>query len=351
MPLDMLPAEVLMEITDSLPTSSVASLALCNKNILAKIGTQSWKDLSSWRQSPRHADSYRLRQDRVALLTSLQIDLTDWIYCYRCEKLCHRNGHNPNNRSNRCIKATGILDLVYAQGDSGTGAPSKVYSLASLDLQLLMSHHRALRRDTFQDQLPDPRVTDLLNNLRMVAHFGVANKGRCVIDARVVDDELLIRMKTQILLADPKEFDQIQMYLPETCQHVSIRGNIIWHSDMDWWSQPKWKNTSTYLIHVGVPYRCGYCHTDYLATIEKEPHTAKYLVEVNVWKNLGSFKTPLDKKWQRHLFRGEIPPWFGPRISHGSIYHPFENADEEGSKRKGWLKIYMKNGKMVTERG
>ena len=354
MPLDMLPADVLMEIKDFLPTSSIASLALCNKKIWAKIGTQSWKALSNWRQSPRGADSYRLRQEKVALLTTLQLGLTDWIYCYRCEKLCHRNGHNPNNRSHRCIKATGVLDLVYAQGDSRTGAPSKVYSLASLDLQLLMSHHRALRRDTSQDQLSDPRVTDLLNNLRMVAHFGVADKGRCVIDARVVDDELLIRMKTQIQLADPKNFDQIQMHLPETCQHVSTRGDIFWPSNMDWWAQPKWENTLVYRTHIGMPYRCGYCHTEYLATIEKGPQMANYLVKVTVWKNLGSFKSPFDKKWQRHLYHGEIPQWYiKPQISHGMIYHMFEYADEDGtlSKKEGWLcKTYVENGKLVTLR-
>ena len=210
MPLDILPADVLMGITDFLPTGSVASLALCNRNIWAKIGTQSWKDLSDWRQNPRRADSYRLRKEIAALLTSLQLGLPDWIYCHRCEKLCHRNSHNPNNRSLRCIKATGILDLVYAQGDSGTGAPGKVYSLAFLGLQLLMSHYRALRRNSPQDhQLSDPRLTELLDNLRMVAHFGVRDKGRCVIDARVVDDELLVRMQTQILLTDPKGFEEI----------------------------------------------------------------------------------------------------------------------------------------------
>ena len=347
MPLDMLPADVLMEITDFLPTSSVASLALCNKNICAKIGTQSWKDLSSWRQSPQIT---RLRQERVALLTCLQLDLTDWIYCYRCEKLCHRSDHNPSNRSNNCIKASGVLDLIYAQGDSGTGAPSKVYSLVSLDLQLLMSHHRALRRDTSQDQLSDPRVTDLLSNLRMVAHLGVADKGRCVIDARVVDDELLIRIKTQLLFADPQEFDQIQMYLPEICRHASTRGDIFWPSDMDRSSQPKWENTFAYSTHSRVPYRCGFCRTDYLATIEKKPQTANYLVEVTVWKNLGSFKSPFDKKWQRHRFRGEIPFWFRPQISQGMIYRHLDYADEEGilSKQEELLKYYMKNGKMVT---
>lgn len=353
MPLDILPADVLMRITDFLPTGSVASLALCNKKIWAKIGTQSWKNLSNWRQSLRRADSYRLRKEKAALLTSLQLGLTDWIYCYRCEKLCHRNSHNPNNRSPRCIKATGILDLVYAQGDSETGAPSKVYSLAFLGLQLLMSHYHALRRDTPQDhQLSDSRLTDLLDNLHMVAHFGVGDKGRCVIDARVVDDELLIRMQTQILLADAKGFEEIQIHLPETCQHVSTRGDIFWPSNMELWDQPIWEKTCVYRSHRGVPYRCRYCHTEYLATISKEPQTVNYLVEVTVWKNLGSFKSPFDKKWQAHCFNEENPQrFFKPSISHGIIYHMFKYADEEGTlnHREGWLsRGHLENGKWVT---
>ena len=326
-----------MEITVFLPTGSVASLALCNKKIRATIGTQSWKDLSNWRQRPPCMATYRLKQEKVALLTSLQLGLTDLIYCYRCEKLCHRNGHNPNNRSHGCIEYTGILDLVYAQGDSETGAPSKLYSLASLDLQLLMSHYRSLRRNSSQDLQPsDPQLTDLLNNLHMVAHFGVGDKGRCVIDARVVDDELLLRMTTQILLADPKKFEQIQMYLPETCHHVSTPGDIFWPSNMvDWGRQPKWENVLVYRTNNGVPYRCGYCHTEYLATIKKEPQTGNYLVKVSVWKNLGSFKRPFDEIWQRHLYRTGIPQlYIKPRISHRMIYHMFEHADEEGALGK-----------------
>ena len=99
MPLDTLPPDVLMVIADFLPMGSVASLALCNKKLWAGIGTQSWKDLSNWRQRRRRDNAYRLRQAEVALLTSLQLGLTDLTYCHEneCEKLCHRKGHNPNN--------------------------------------------------------------------------------------------------------------------------------------------------------------------------------------------------------------------------------------------------------------
>ena len=348
MPLDILPPEILGVITNSLPTASVVSLALCNKKIWAGIGTQSWKDLSNWRQSLEPADANRLRQDRMDLLTSLQLGLTDWIYCHECEKLCHRNGHNPNNRSHPCIKATGIVDLVYAQGDPDTGAPDKVFSLAFLNLQLLMSRYRSLYRDPSQDhQLLDARLTELLENLGMVAYFGVGDTGQCVTSAKVVADELIIKIETQIPLADPQELEKIQMHLPQTCQHVQTRRDIFWPSNMDWWSQPKWEDRLVYWTHVGVPYRCAYCHTEYLATIMKEPESESYLVEVSVWKNLGSFKSPSDEKWQSHLLREKIGERLGgSQIYHGVIYHLFESADEEDplNEQPGWLaKLPRKN--------
>ena len=270
-----------------------------------------------------------LRKEKAALLTFLQLGLTDLIYCSICQKLCHRNGHNPNNRSHRCIKYTGVLDLVYAQGNSGTGASRKIYSLAFLNLQLLMNHYRSLRRTSSQDH--QPQFTELFNNLRMVAHFGVGDKGRCVIDARVVDDDLLLRMKTQIRFANPKEFEHIQMHLPETCQHVPTRGHLFW----PWLAQPKWKKVLVYQSNTGVPYRCGYCHTDYLAIIKREPQKGKYLVEVSVWKNLGSLKSSLEETWQSHLFHGQKPRWSSkPSTSHGVISHMFEYAEEESALDK-----------------
>ena len=305
MPLDILPRDVLMVLADFLPTSSVASLALCNKNIWARIGTQSWKDLSNWRLHlrPNDAnDAIRLKQDRVALLTSLQLGLTDLIYCHECEKLCYRNGHNPNNRSHPCIRATGIVDLVYAQGDPETGDPEKVFSLAFLNLQLLMSRYRSLCRQSSQeDQLSDPRLTKLLSNLGMVAHLGVENRGRCVMSAKVVDDELIIRMETQILVTGPEEFAQIQMHLPQTCRHVQTRGDVFGLPEICWWLQPKWQNTLVYQTNDGIPYRCVHCHTTYLAKIKKEPESENYLVKVSVWKNLGSFISHDDEEWQKHL--------------------------------------------------
>ena len=306
MPLDILPRDILMVLADFLPTSSVASLALCNKNIWARIGTQSWRDLSNWRQHlrPNDAnDAFRLRQDRVALLTSLQLGLTDLIYCHECEKLCHRNGHNSNNRSHPCIRATGIVDLVYAQGDPETGDPEKVFSLVFLNLQLLMSRYRSLRRESSQeDQLSDPRLTELLSNLGMVAHLGVEDRGRCVTSAEVMDDELIIRIETQISVTGPEEFGQIQMHLPQACRHVQTRGDIFGVPEICWWLQPNWHNPLVYQTHRGIPHRCEHCHTKYLAKIQKEPETKNYLVEVSVWKNLGSFISHEDdEKWRKHL--------------------------------------------------
>ena len=354
MPLDTLPSDILGLITHSLPTGSVASLALCNKNIWWKIGTQSWKDLSTWRQNLRPADAYRLRQDKVALLTLLQLGLTDLIFCHECEKLCHRIGHNPNNRSHLCIKATGIVDLIYAQGDPGTGAPAKVFSLAFLNLQLLMGRYRSLCREISQEQqLSDPRLIELLKSLHMVAYFGMRETGQCVTNVKVVDDELLIRMESQIPLASPKDFGQIQTYLPQTCQHVPTRRDIFWPSDMDWWAQPKWEKMVVYLTHSGVPYRCAYCYTEYLAIVQKKPESEDYLVKVVVWKNLGSLKSPSDEKWQSHLSHGDIEESsVKPQVDHGIIYHLFESADEEDTfdAGEGWLSTrYKKNGKSVNE--
>ncbi len=347
MPLDTLPPDILRVITHSLPTGSVASLALCNKNIWGKIGTQSWKDLSNWRQSLRPGDAYRLRQDKVALLTSLQLGLTDSIYCHGCEKLCHRNGHNPNNRSHSCIKATGIVDLVYEQGDPGTGAPNKVFSLAFLNLQLLMSRYRSLCREISQEhQLSDSRLTELLKNLRMVAYFRMGDLGKCVTSAKVVDDELLFRMETQVLLANPKDFGKIQMYLPETYQHVSTRRDIYWPSNMDWWAQPKWEKLVVYQTHSGVPWRCAHCYTEYLAIVHKKAKSEDYLVKIFVWKNLGSFRSSSDEKWQSHLSHGDTEehrdieePFVKPVVNHGVIYHLFESAGQEDTVNagEGWL--------------
>ena len=340
MPLDKLPRDILMVIADFLPTDSVASLTLSNKNLWATIGTQSWKELSNWQQSRGSADAYRLRQDRVALLTSLQLDLADLIYCHKCEKLCHRDGHNPSNRSHPCIQATGIMDLVYAQGNPEMGDPEKVFSLAFLDLQLLMSRYRSLRRESSQQhRLSDPRATELLNNLCMVSYLGVEDTGRCMTSAKVVGDELIIKLETQIGIAGPEEIEQIQMHLPQTCQHVQTRGDIFWPSKIDWWSQPNWQDTLVYQSHVGIPYRCACCHTEYLAEVKKESKTENYLVEVSVWKNLGSFKSHDDGKWQGHLSRGELEERLTEGHCHGIIRHVYESADEEDplNERPGWM--------------
>lgn len=298
MPLDILPPEVLGVIADFLPTGSVASLALCNKKIWAAIGTQSWKDLSNWWQCRRPDDAYRLRQDKVALLTSLQLGLTDLIYCHECEKFCHRDGHNPNNRSHPCIKATRILDLVYAQGNPEWGYPEKVFSLAFLNLQLLMSCYRSLCRESSQEnQLSDPRLTELLNNLAMVAYLGVEGKGQCMTSAKVVDDELIIRMETRILVVGPEEWDNhIQMHLPRVCRHVRTWGEFFLQPpDIHYWLQGYWQKAP---VHQG---QCAFCRTRFLAEIKKEPESKKYLVEFSVWKNLGSFKSHDDEEWRRHL--------------------------------------------------
>ena len=233
------------------------------------------------------------------------------------------------------------MDLVYAQGDSETGDPEKVFSLAFLDLQLLMSRYRSLYRESSQEhQLANPRLTELLNNLGMVAHLGVKDTGRCLISAKVVDEELLIRIETKILIAGPEEIGQNQIHLPQTCQHVQTRREVFWPSEMDWWSQSKWENTLVYRTRVGVPYRCRFCHTEYLATVKKEPESKSYLVEVSVWKNLGSFKSSSHEKWQRHLSHENTQEHLPEnQCGHGFIHYRFESANEGDilKERAGWL--------------
>ena len=285
----------------------------------------------------------RTDSDRIRWLyfTSLQLGLTDLIYCHECEKLCHRDDHNPNNRSHLCIQATGIVDLVYAQGDPDMGAPEKVFSLAFMNLQLLMSRYRSLCRESSQEhRLSEPRLTELLNNLRMVAYLGVEDTGRCVTSAKVVKDELIIRMETQIPLADPEVFGKIQLHLPQTCQHVPTRRDIFWPSNMDRWSQPKWEDMLVYQTHSGIPWRCAYCHTEYLATIQRVPESESYLVEVSLWKNLGSFKSSSDEKWQSHLSHGKVQKRLAYyQMYHGIIYHLFEFADKKDplKAQASWL--------------
>jgi hypothetical protein len=91
-----LPAEMLLDITEYLPTSSAAALTICSRICLQKIGTRHLEEINKGTTDPWFFSTDTpppltpQQAERDTFLAFLDRDLIDQIYCYYCKKI-----HDP----------------------------------------------------------------------------------------------------------------------------------------------------------------------------------------------------------------------------------------------------------------
>ena len=279
-----LPVEILQHITSFLPISSAASLARSNKKICRVIGTQYWQILKDSRQA-------NCEDEMFQFLSLLEQDYPQYLVCYRCNALhlrspldlpptrfARRRRHNPRD----CELQDGEVVLNdYA------------ITMDYRHLQLAMKSHRnAANFGPMSDALSH----SFIDHVRSMFSVSISQR------ALVVADELFIEQRWTLEQNRASDILQDLDYsLLHICCHVlsfrdaplaELLACKLGHPDQS--ACPRCSG--------GMLSNCQYCPTDIDLRVWSTNNVTT--VKVIAWRNLGSFRTPMDPKW---LVQRQIP--------------------------------------------
>ena len=306
-PLESLPQELLVIVVAYLPLESQACLAISNRTMAKKLGTQYWRDLRR-----EHNKSSGILQNYLQLLLH---DQPSMYYCYNCIQLCSLDG-----RDHRC-SAPGttaeLLDLGY----------NNCYHLSFQAIQLAMARHRYYgSTKTYLERL----------------HFTCGRPPYSILpvrvsepEARCVSGHLLFRTQNLIPfdLSSPHASSYALCFLSKTfCGHNSRVWSLL--------NRDQIKVILTCVHDHSLPEDCKVCDFRPLCqgcptemSVQKvQTGKTRYMVIVTKWKDLGVVSTPKDPIWQAHLSSSgrygleELNDWkwTNPQWQLAKIRHRFE---------------------------
>ncbi|PVH72262.1 hypothetical protein DL98DRAFT_596176 [Cadophora sp. DSE1049] len=297
-----LPAEVLLVITDHLPTSSAAALLLCchafsqklgNKKIL-QINRAPWVPYTEWFRSSRERPSPSPEEiERQAFLQLLDRDSFETVYCYFCKKL-HRPELTNSWRTGPYIYIPDRRPCAVVQARQRPDSYMDEYFNFS-QVQNVMKHHRT-GRDTFHLLRQTERTYTVYKDqhaYQRSTHFGISPSGN-----------FLARTQHWIALRgnakQPPVFSDFCMI--ELCPHLSCYGSTAFPTEMDFQIRCK-------MSHIGTkpctrpfcfcdrvkPCRC--CNTEYRLD-SKQITGDTWALCFTIWQDFGECRNPFEQDWE-----------------------------------------------------
>jgi hypothetical protein len=293
-PLLSLPPEIVAAIRAHLPDESAAALALTSRHFFRHLAP-----------SCAALD----KEQRLAVLAWLEKDTPDLYLCYDCEKLHtwrrgkpYREGIAPDDV---------CCGSLYKSRFSVP--PHESYSLRFHVAQLVMNRH------CYGEGHGLP--LDALSHQSTRYDEGVATgiRRRQVWHARIIDDELYLETS-------------LQLYHETGCArglrvHVDSGVGectrlVCWHLGLvhlmsPWDPVYPWARVAEldrphglpdgFLPVKGALKSCPFCFTDYRINVQQQPlgplggpEVDGWVVDVKRWVQLGSFRSPDDKKWNSY---------------------------------------------------
>jgi hypothetical protein len=332
MALENLPAEVLINITEFLPLSSAAALALCSRKIQSKMGWVYFQEINKIKWKPytdscNSADDTALpcppeEQDRQTFLEFLDRDSLDFIYCYYCKRL-----HKPDlTDSEKDIRP--FVDFHKRRTCSQVHSYYKPHNYLHQDFTFsraknVMKHHRA-----------GLDCTSLLKDLsRTVTHFRDTHTQQNSVTCRIsLNDSgrLLVRAQHWFLIpADPKPVLPAE-YSIDLCPHLSTWSRTSYPGLLEKLVQcTASHSSSTSCSTCSVLHQCSQCATEFQID-------SKYFGErewgmcFSVWHDFGECRTPFDEKFENLNVSVQSRGRKSPVFEKGSIKSTFEEFRFDG---------------------
>ncbi|TDZ33266.1 hypothetical protein C8035_v011715 [Colletotrichum spinosum] len=310
-----LPAELVLLVIDYLEPHSVISLALTCRSFYNSY-------------FPRSAKLSGPSQD--ALLTMLERDLPDQLYCPRCAAL---------HTWEVDLKA-GRLDIPVSISSKTCHAPSfrqpgSLRSLSYHHARLIMNHHLYGERHGLPAHLV-PRGG--------YRSFFVDVDVKSTWQARVIDDELFLRID-QTATQPSGNMTKLERYLREDMGGYICRHRAVWDPIRP---HPESSTTVSCCPRPNLKYEkprdcplpslhaemqcekilsCPICMTDAQVLLGRAGQREKWSVRLVTWKRLGSCRSPSDPVW-----------WTMTQVSRFmSQREPRAKTHPPGDVRRKWL--------------
>jgi hypothetical protein len=301
--LSKLPLELILHIARFLPPGSAPSFSLCCRPIYFILGTQYLKALEENEQS-----------DRYKFLTLLERDLPNYIACFYCKKLHAINKAHRYLYSNRHYSgADSYLSCWVADFELGTGYC--IHDDFSFTVfRMAMKLHR--------QGLDCSKLLNLLS-YKTKTHFRRGYVEQCTALAQIVAGSLFIREQRIFMIPPtqplPTPYDPYFVI----CPHIRFKSveSQYWEIiHIAHWDEPK-----DYQNGEGI-IQCKYCLTEFRTDFKSFGGRGNAIF-VTRWKDLGEGRSPLDHKWQSHVYGRKSRDWLPVEFDRGSICAAFEQKE------------------------
>ena len=278
-PITTLPTEILQHIATFLPTTSVASFALCSRGFCRTIGSQAWRDL----QDPASA------AEKHHFLSILERDLPDLVHCHHCIRLHRREAYEALQRQSWKVIPPRLKECIKRDTIQYRWAPD--YNLHFRWCQLVMKAYRYGPRYG----IPVAALTHVHSESRERSSSQVFFSAR--IDP--VADELILRHIYRVVIPSSKDIADLRWHHVEICPHLAPsrcgqRLKCLLVCKLNHWKSSICHTCSGLL-------QCGHCVTEFLLEVEDSGDSG-HIVYVTTWENLGPCRSPHDPKWWGHAY-------------------------------------------------
>ena len=269
--LDVLPVEILQHIDASyLPLDAAASLSLCNHSMLNILGDHALRSL--------RLKTYAIERRRF--LKNLQNDFPDWLFCHHCSMLHPVNQNRdprqlwPWSAETHCSRLDGVVSVRF------------LYRIRYEHAQTIMRDYW-LGRDyeTNLKKLCTKETLDLPDSFHEE-----------VITATIVRGELRLDINHTLRLLQDWNVYMIPERIGPLCPHLknyfdaSILGQALRCSLIHADEFP--------CVNCSKKKGCSECSTTFTLKIRRLEGSATE-VKVDIWRDLGSCKSPFDLKWRK----------------------------------------------------
>jgi hypothetical protein len=323
----MYSAETLLDIAEFLPTSSVASLALCNRILLIKLGGQSFRQINAsstpvkeWFYSLARVKQTPEVLERDKFLEGLDRDSLDLSYCFYCKELHVPEITNSWMMHGRYVRAKRRRPCAHVQ------AFQKLLSFTHdrfnfAQVKKAMKYYRA-----GQDVTPLLKAIDRTTTTYHQKHTS-QRSSRCRIAPNADGAGTFLVRTRHWFLFRAAPVPVLPSYVNvDLCTHVSGYGSYSHPTKTDELVRCKMQHHATHngscRACAGIR-RCVSCGMEY-ALDSKRVSERTWALCFTVWKDFGEARHPSDAQWERMALG-----WFGPSGP------PLPNAESSIRQRFG----------------